>query len=564
MKNQQRPIRPQRDPPVVQEPIPEPPQQVPNGAQDHIVVDAVQDQAPPDRLPVARIPTPCCAPPFDISSSMTVSCLVLALVVMFTLALALQVYLMHSTTYHDGLVFRAYGTGPSYGHETSPHSNLDDSRETLPPWKVKQNSARDSVTARPYVYWNTRGRHSGIKGGALLKHAFADEKTTSQPEVLRDFPLLPARDYKTERKSVCMFHADGAGRMRDGAQYTAWTFPYHICTHVVYCCVAISKDLDLTMKRYEKKLQESSLLAFAQLKHKNPYLRVLVGVGGEERDRVGFTKITNSISARQQFTASAVEWMRQRHFDGMILYWKYPFLDQKAKHVDLMRSLRDTLREVNLTVGIVVPLDDLLRDRFDMTELTNSMDDYTILVDPVDTHGPSYDATFVPVRDSTIRTYAGLFISTIQKESGKSIDGRYRLCYLLPVNGVTFTLEEPAQTQISSPTLGPGEPGASTDRPGYLSYDEVCMEPWEDSRRVNYGVVSTRGNQWVVYQNRTSLRELITALGLVTGSAKCLGVWDPSWDDFAGTCGEGPYPLTRAIFAKVVGHKVRFGSGGVF
>ncbi|EEC07219.1 chitinase, putative [Ixodes scapularis] len=507
-----------------------------------------------ERYPEARILLN--ALPISVCHCTTVFCVAVALVVMFSVALALQVYIMRNTTYHDSVLFQTDDDeDPPSAHHVSLRPSSPPKLEPTRPWKINPVSASRPLLSsdRFHIYWQYREMPDRSDPDYEWQPM---DTTTTRPQFIRDFPLLPARDYMGRRKSVCMFHAAGSGRMRNGIRYKAWTFPYHLCTHVVYCCSGISKELKVTSKYYDVDIGEGSLATFTSMKERNPHLRIYIGLGGEDRDHEGFSRIADSIDARQQFAQAVTDWIRLFRFDGMVLYWRFPFLDQKDKVVDMMRNLRRMLLRANLTTGLVVPLDALLRERFNILELARILDDYTILVDPTEVHGVAYDSTFVPLRDSTVGTYAGLFMRTLENVHGQMRDGRFKLCYLLPVHALSFTLEESAQAEIGAPTRGPGEPGVSTDQPGLLSYDEVCGERWDRARRVNYGVIGTRVNQWVVFQNRSSLRELITQLGLVTGSAKCIGVWDPSWDDFSGFCGEGPYPLTRAVFSKVIGRRI--------
>ncbi|XP_065287850.1 chitinase-3-like protein 1 [Dermacentor albipictus] len=528
---------------------------------------AVMDSEPPEPAPNRPVPILVSAAPVDLPGSGTLVCVVFFLAVMFIAAIVVQIYLMHVNSYPDPFLarFQDYEKvdSPQYPQDNSAERK-ESSMPTEPtvPWKVNPgfgSRPHGSVSRRPHVYSNV-GRSTqadddrSVVGGRKPSVA-------PPPQLLRDYPLLLRRDYQGESKSICMFHATSSGRTRNGIHYKPWNFPYHLCTHVVYCCAGITAELEVISRHVDIDINEGFIASFTAMKMKNPYLRVYIGVGSDDRDRTAFAKIVASVGMRQQFAQNAVTWMRRAQYDGMVLYWKYPFMEQKAKLVDTMRYLRQALHGMDLTVGIVVPLDEMLRDRFNVSELSRLLDDYTILIDPIDTQGGSYDSTFVPFRDGTVRMYAGVFMSTLRHSSAgddKTNDGRFQLCYMFPVNAVSFTLERAAQTEINAPTVGPGEPGRSTEVPGALAYDEVCSQTWESTRRVNYGVVSTRGNQWVVYQNRSSLHELMTALGYVTGPAKCFGIWDPFWDDFAGACGEGPYPLTRAIFAKVVGHKIPF------
>ncbi|KAH7962938.1 hypothetical protein HPB52_018814 [Rhipicephalus sanguineus] len=485
---------------------------------------AVLDGAPLVAAPNGPVPVLVSAAPVDLPGSGTLFCVVVFLAAMFVAAVVVQVYLMHVKSYHDSFLarFHDYEGADSRQHRTHTYAERAEStgatRPTVP-WKVNPRSGsrpHDSSSRRPHAHWNTT-RSSQTDGDRSF---FGGSKPTAPPppQLLRDYPLLLPRDYQGESKAICMFHATGAGRRRNGIHYKPWNFPYHLCTHVVYCCAGVSDDLEVISRHVDIDVTQGFFASFAAMKIKNPYLRVYIGIGSDDKDRTAFAKIVASVGMRQQFAQNAVTWMRRAQYDGLVLYWRYPFMEQKAKLVDTMRYLRQALHGMSLTVGIVVPLDEMLRERFNVSELSKSLDDYTIIIDPIDTQGPSYDSTFVPFRDGTVRMYAGVFMSTLRSSGAggdKTSDGRFQLCYMFTVNAVSFTLERADQTEINAPTVGPGEPGPSTETPGSLSYDEVCSQKWDTTRRVNYGIVSTRGNQWVVYQNRSSLYELLKALGLM-------------------------------------------------
>ncbi|KAH9369508.1 hypothetical protein HPB48_019701 [Haemaphysalis longicornis] len=304
----------------------------------------------PPVQPNAPVPVMVDAVPVELTGSGTVFCVVFVLAIIFVAVMVVQVYLMHMTSYHDPLLAAI----EEHDKQDAAHGGQgqhEQAASTTPAilWKVKPGSRpADVVSRRPYAHWKSKGE-SAL---AVEKKLAAERQTPPPPPpppVLRDYPLLLPRDYKGERKSICMYHAVDAGRTRNGAHYKPWNFPYHLCTHVVYCCAGISGELDVISRHFDIDITEGSIASFAAMKLKNPYLRVYIGIGSDDKDRAGLARVVASVDMRQKFAQNAVAWMRRAQYDGMVLYWRYPFLEQKSRLVDTMRYLRQGLRSLYLT-----------------------------------------------------------------------------------------------------------------------------------------------------------------------------------------------------------------------
>ncbi|KAL3176216.1 hypothetical protein MRX96_010536 [Rhipicephalus microplus] len=122
------------------------------------------------------------------------------------------------------------------------------------------------------------------------------------------------------------------------------------------------------------------------------------------------------------------------------------------------------LNGMNLTVGVVVPLDEMHRSRFSVSELSTTLEVYAIEISPTETQGPSYDSFyFFLFRDGTVRMYDGAFMSRLpSRGGGKTKDGRFQLYNVFTENALSFTPERSDKTEINAPTVGPEKPGLST------------------------------------------------------------------------------------------------------
>ena len=60
------------------------------------------------------------------------------------------------------------------------------------------------------------------------------------------------------------------------------------------------------------------------LKQLNPDLKILLGVGGWKMGSKSFSLMAARKSTREQFASSAIDFLRERDFDGLAIDWQYP------------------------------------------------------------------------------------------------------------------------------------------------------------------------------------------------------------------------------------------------
>lgn len=60
------------------------------------------------------------------------------------------------------------------------------------------------------------------------------------------------------------------------------------------------------------------------LRQRNPDLKTLLAVGGWRFGSQKFSLMANNASTRQTFVSSAVAFLREHAFDGLVLDWQYP------------------------------------------------------------------------------------------------------------------------------------------------------------------------------------------------------------------------------------------------
>lgn len=92
--------------------------------------------------------------------------------------------------------------------------------------------------------------------------------------------------------------------------------------------------------------------AFAEIKEKNPHLKMMVSVGGWSWSN-NFSNMAAAEETRRAFAASAVKYLREYKLDGLDIDWEYPVeggeednsrsADDKANYVLLMKTVREAL-----------------------------------------------------------------------------------------------------------------------------------------------------------------------------------------------------------------------------
>ncbi|CAN7943335.1 unnamed protein product, partial [Ixodes hexagonus] len=156
-------------------------------------------------------------------------------------------------------------------------------------------------------------------------HTRGGRSSDPVPTPATSFPLLPREAYLSRRRMFCVYNAvrwtHDSRRQRKGLgglTYGIGSFPYHLCTDAVYCCAALGTDSTAL------KVDPAKSLRFADLRLKNPQLRLWLSVGGSAERSSGFTRIAQDDEAKREFVRDAVNWLQEFGFQGLLLHWMFP------------------------------------------------------------------------------------------------------------------------------------------------------------------------------------------------------------------------------------------------
>jgi len=303
------------------------------------------------------------------------------------------------------------------------------------------------------------------------------------------------------------------------------------------------------------------------LKSKNPNLKVLLAIGGWSFGTAKFKEVAKSRFSRQTFVFSAVSFLREHNFDGLDMDWEYPKSSDKDNFSALLTELRQAFDyeaedsgDEALLLSAAVPVGpDNVRGGYDVPAVAAALDFVNLMA--YDFHGKwesqaGHNAPLnAPSSDSEWRKQLSVeFAAKMWTRLGTP---KEKLVIGMPTYGRSFTLSNPNQWIVNSPTKGGGTAGEYTREAGFLAYYEICEMLqsganyiWDDEMKVPYLI---KGDQWVGFDDERAIRNKMDWVK-DNGYAGAM-VWTVDMDDFNGTvCGSGvKYPLIGAMREELFG-----------
>lgn len=360
---------------------------------------------------------------------------------------------------------------------------------------------------------------------------------------------------------VCYYTNWSQYRPKEG-KYVPEDIDPNLCTHVIVAFGWMKKnrlapfDASDESKDGKKGLYER----VTSLKLVNPNLKVLIAVGGWSFGTERFKTMSANRYNRQLFIFSALEFLRERNFDGLDLDWEFPKgTDDKKNFVDLLKELREAfdaeakekrLPKLLLTAAVSAG-SETVRGGYDVAPIGSYVDFINVM--SYDFHGKWESKTghnaplFAPAGETEWRKQLSMdFGIKLWERMGAP---KSKLVVGLATYGRSFTLSNPSQHGMNAPTSGGGKAGEFTRESGFLAFYEICdmlkqgaTYYWDEEQAVPYAV---HGDQWVGFDDELSIRNKVKWLN-EQGYAGAM-VWALDMDDFKGVCTPKKYPLIRAM-----------------
>lgn len=361
--------------------------------------------------------------------------------------------------------------------------------------------------------------------------------------------------------------------------YTNWTWyrpgdgkydPSHIpqgtCTVIIYAFTTLDPNT-LLMVPSDSWADIDNNFFEQVVEHKNYGSKVLIAIGGwNDSLNDKYYRLISNPAARQAFIADVIVFLQRWGFQGLDLDYEYPGCpqngcvrpDEKGFFVDFVRELKEAFAQHGYLLSAAVSVNEnTLNYGYDIPALNQHLSFINVMAydltgswDGMTGHHGALHHAPEYMSDSRLNVDFGInyWISHGATPS--------KLMLGVPFYGQSFTLANPANTGMQSPSQGGAQAGEYTRQAGFFSYYEICQRTntgWTTHQDPAYrfGPYSWLGNQWVGYDSTQMLERKVDYL-----KSKGLGgamVWSLDMDDFRGTfCGAGPYPLLTALKRKLL------------
>lgn len=377
-------------------------------------------------------------------------------------------------------------------------------------------------------------------------------RRSEKPVDAVNYTLYPQDVYTSGMRCFCVLNGDQVNKTRHGVVYNLYTFPYHLCTDVAYSSVQLESDGRKVVLGVPSTLEFN---AFSELKDRNPYVKAWLFVSDSDPPALEML-IKYGKESWEWFVSNAVHFMRQREYDALAVTWSGTFAESDS--VAFFRYVRDALRPAELSLAVIISLEDAYVESGVFRSVVETLEDDSIIIRPSFRKAQSVSATFLTYTPEIVQRFRKLqaYVTSVGRK--KHPGSNYRACLLLTLAGTGLVLSDSSDSGVKSRAVGPWT-GGSVGYPGQIALEDVCRKTWDATRTEHYALVATKGILWTATHSLETLRRLLDALMNDTeGGRLCVGVEDPEWDDISGFCpGSRQYPLTRLIFSSALTHTVR-------
>ncbi|KAM3962177.1 chitinase-3-like protein 1 [Aphomia sociella] len=339
-----------------------------------------------------------------------------------------------------------------------------------------------------------------------------------------------------------------------------------LCTHLVYTFVGINNEGTVTSLDPWLDLSDNygrdNFRKFTALKLRKPNLKTLLAVGGWNEGSAKYSVMAANPSMRQNFIQSALKMIQDHGFDGFDVDWEYPNRRDTVNgqadvdnFTQLLRELREEFDKHGLLLtAAVASVKEMASVSYDIPAISQYLDIISVMA--YDMYG-AWDA----VTGHNAPLHKGEGDEGVAKETLYTVDvalnywlkqgcPREKLVLGMPLYGRTFTLANPNVNSVRAPASGAGIAGPYTATNGYMGYNEFCIRFLSESWDIRYDSLAkvpyaVQGSNWLSFDNAESLVKKVE-YGQNLSIAGVM-VWSIETDDFHGVCGDGDYPLLRAI-----------------
>lgn len=331
------------------------------------------------------------------------------------------------------------------------------------------------------------------------------------------------------------------------------------CHATVYCCAGLDSRLDIQPKNPQVDLVPGNAMQhMVDFKKVHTKLVVYIMVGRGSEDHASFRALDAvGQPVWDAFVAKTCAWLDGHGFDGVVFHWENPPNDKWQSDGRMYRHLHNRMWSTyQKRMAVLHPVEND-RLNYDPSLLIRDLavrpiiPENTFLMPPRIPAGYNNRTTFLQLpKDDPVAHYKDI-IGTYSQDPRIQASGD-DFCLILSFVSLSFRLQSsgPFGRSWGLPSAGPGSPGV-TNEPGKLSYSDVCQRrasfiPANPSPFFTAGIGST---EYIAYRTEENLFQISKdARGVTSAGVRCIGIWDPYYDDFAGVCRGNRYPYMQTLF----------------
>ncbi|KAF2365040.1 Glycoside hydrolase family 18 catalytic domain [Trinorchestia longiramus] len=342
-----------------------------------------------------------------------------------------------------------------------------------------------------------------------------------------------------------------------------------LCTHVVLCFLGLDES-NLTITDLDQEfVSGDAYKQLHQLKATNPDLVLSIAIGGWSERSEKFSSMAASPSTRKAFIESVIAYLKQHGFDGVDMVWQDPTVrgghpEDRRNYVVLLQEMAEAFSPHGYHLGASVSaVEQVLTNAYDLEGIAAAVDLVHLIA--YNYHGSwgaetGHTAPLYPRAGETGVERTKNVDFTIQRVLGRGVPPS-KLAVMLPFFSRTFLLRDPSSTRVGAPAFTVGFKGPYTKESGWMGYNELCemyrdegplwTVQYQAQQRVPY---MYNEGMWVGFDNATTIEERVRLAQ--SYGVNAIGMWTVDTDDFSGVCGQGKYPLLKAV-NRALNRKVR-------
>lgn len=284
--------------------------------------------------------------------------------------------------------------------------------------------------------------------------------------------------------------------------------------------------------------------------------RVLGWLGGELDDAGDFSRLADESTKKlQSFAENFATWLGQWSFDGAHVDWRYPggpcdVADDYGSFVKLLRLLRNKTR----LLSVAIPYkESMLVRRYDINKVASLADMLVLNTDEKfaedNTGQPSCaGASLEQVAASLWRVRRMAIRSELQEQHDDTVKNQAQLCHTVSLASIVY---KRSFAQPSNKSIGPYV--VST----VIPYSDHCLKK---AGYQNQPLLTETGCTALVRESNDAprviasagpddlRRRLEEAYVVHDFGHQCVAAAALPYDDHVGNCGQGRWPLLRALY----------------